>query len=561
MAEKVKCIYCGQMHKADAIFCSITGKKLSKGKAGKVPPQPTMMIKPENPTQPFSNPRQSPPGNTPPQNTPKSACPPESERCPLCGGFHKKNAKFCNVTGEKIYRKTCPSCRQEVLLRKPDGKFCPLCGKNLLSFCPYEECKASLSSRGPFCVKCFQKIQYCLSCNNPAVILQKQCPVCKKELPPAAGEWLTFNGSGARTGFSRAELSFPLFIKWSFPRNDEDSHIISNLLIWRGTLFAGDYEGNLHALNQYSGKLKWTRPARFPIISTPAIDEESLYMATAEGKLFALDATNGRILWTYPRRGEEVIAPIEASVLLGRGKIYIAPRMAQKGQLLALDKTSGSLLWEFSENTVSGDSLGIKVSPAIDQETLVVATTMGFVYGIDADSGKLLWRFPKDRPLGAQINASPSISDGIAYITDRSGRMFALRMDTGEDTWHFSTEVEGSINSSLAVGSSSIFVGTWAAYLYCLDKCAGGMRWRYQNDKISVWDSISAAPLILNDRAVVFGSASGYVYALDMSGNDLWKYRLESEIISSPVVSDGFLYVVTDSGRLYAFYPRSAEKG
>jgi outer membrane protein assembly factor BamB len=53
-------------------------------------------------------------------------------------------------------------------------------------------------------------------------------------------------------------------------------------------------------------------------------------------------------------------------------------------------------------------------------------------------------------------------------------------------------------------------------------------------------------------------SNSGYIYALDMVGNELWKYRLESEIISTPVVSDGFLYVVTASGFLYAFYPRTS---
>jgi eukaryotic-like serine/threonine-protein kinase len=555
-----KCIFCGERHKKGARFCPKTGKQIpDRGKGQGESPgtqprqkitQPTLIMKAE---ESFTQPIKSARACTPLPGKPQPG------QCPLCGGTHKKGAKFCPRTGTPIFARECPFCQCEVILRKPDAKFCPHCGGNLVFLvCPYEGCAIPLPSARPFCEKCKRKIIYCLSCRSSNEVSAAKCAKCQTPLPEVPGEWLTFKGNPARVGMSQEGLEFPLYIKWSFPDKDPTSRITCSPVIWHGTVYVGDHGGNLYALNQYDGTQKWTRPIKNPIMSTPALFDGMLYLASMEGKIYAIDGNNGKILWVFPKKREEQCSPVDAPILADRERVYIA---ALSGEIMALRRDSGELAWSVKKAAPSSTETGFGVAPALFGDILIVTSPAGFVYGLARDSGAIIWQFPKDRALSTEICSTPAVSDGIIYVADRAGRLYALKGDTGEDTWHYSTSIEGIITSSLSLGRGTIFVGTWSEVFYCLDKNAGGIRWRFKNEKIATWDSISSTPLVLEGGVVLFGSSSGFIYALDRDGRELWSYRLESEIVASPAVSDGFLYVPSSEGFLHAFYPRTSQKG
>lgn len=479
-------------------------------------------------------------------------------RCPFCQGIHKQNARFCSVTGSEIFRRLCFSCRKDVLLKKSGGKFCPLCGGSLGDICPYGNCKEPVVFGKLFCRKCTGKIRYCLFCKKANTASSSTCCHCKTLISDVSGDWHTFKGNPERSGFSKETLKFPLAIKWSFPDKDKAVGIVGSPVVSNGTVFFGDLGGNFYALNQYNGNLKWSRPTKSPVISSPAIDNGVVYFASIDGKVFAVDCENGRVLWVFPKKKDEKIGQIFASINVSGGYVIVA---TLSSALIALEAGTGILKWYFVENTADEDSCGIMESPAIKGNILVAASKSGYVYGMELSTGKNIWKFPLETHLEAGIFGSPAIYNDIAYIGDKSGRIYALDVNTGEDTWHMYTEIEGGISSSLSIGLGYIFVGTWAEYFYCLDMNSGGIRWRFRNDRITVWNSILSTPIVLiNQKIVVFGSSSGYVYALDMDGYEVWSHRLEQEIISSPVVSDGFLYVASRDGILYAFHPEAVKK-
>jgi eukaryotic-like serine/threonine-protein kinase len=561
MENNEKCIFCGEMHKRGAKFCPKTGKQIPlKGRSQGESPAPSARQKIAQPTLIMNNEKSF----TQPIQIPKSpgtiAGKPQPGQCPLCSGIHKKGAKFCPKTGTPIFFRECPFCQCEVILRKPDARFCPHCGGNLVVLaCPYEGCGTPLPSSKPFCEKCKRKITYCLFCKSSNDVSAAKCAKCQTPLPAVTGEWLTFKGNPTRTGLSGETLEFPLLLKWTFPDSDKKtSRITGSPIIWRGTIYIGDHNGNLNALNQYDGTPKWTRPIKSPIISTPAIYDGMLYLASMEGKVYAIDANNGKILWVYPKKREEKIAPVDAPLLVDRERVYVA---ALGGEVMALRRDSGDPAWSVKKAAGPTIDTGSGVAPALFGEILIVASPAGFVYGFGRDSGTTLWQFPKEKALSTEICSTPAVSEGIVYVADRAGRLYALKGDTGEDTWHFSTSIEGIITSSLSLGGGYIFVGTWSEIFYCLDKNAGGIRWRFKNEKIATWDSISSTPLVLESGIVLFGSSSGFIYALDREGKELWTYRLDSEIVSSPAVSDGFLYVPSSEGFLHAFSARTAQKG
>jgi outer membrane protein assembly factor BamB len=511
-------------------------------------PPPPPPKKPEPPPPPLKKPE-------PPQaKNPKAADSGKGEeKCPLCRGYHKKGARYCSATGKEIFRRKCPLCGNEVLLKKPDSRFCPLCGKDMGALCPCEDCRTSFKRRAPFCPACRRKTVYCLYCKSANKVESERCFNCDTPLPPVTGDWPLFKGDPSRTGTAKELLDFPLYPKWSFPDKSDVKGFAAAPVIWHGTLYIGDAGGNLYALNQYNGEQKWSRPVRDAIVSSPAIDGGAVYVATLEGRIYAVGADSGGINWVYPKALGEKMAPVESSLLVDAERVY---GITVTGEVFALDRKTGEPAWWYREHTLSAQETGSGVSPALSGDRLIVAVPDGHVAALRADTGQLLWLFPGDAPLPSPACGTPSIWKNLAYVADRSGKIYALRLDTGEDSWHYSTQIEGAIRSSMALGAGNLFVGTWASYFYCIDAVAGGVRWRFRNEKITVCDAISSTPCVLESQAVLFGTYSGYLYALDMQGQELWSYRLEKEVLSSPVVSDGFIYVITQDGFLNAFYPR-----
>ena len=74
-----------------------------------------------------------------------------------------------------------------------------------------------------------------------------------------------------------------------------------------------------------------------------------------------------------------------------------------------------------------------------------------------------------------------------------------------------------------------------------------GPRWEFRTG-----DWVSSSPVI-TDGIVYFGSADGYLYALDAkSGKLKWRFKTEGEVYSSPAVADGTVYFGSADNYLYA---------
>jgi outer membrane protein assembly factor BamB len=62
--------------------------------------------------------------------------------------------------------------------------------------------------------------------------------------------------------------------------------------------------------------------------------------------------------------------------------------------------------------------------------------------------------------------------------------------------------------------------------------------------------AIDSSPIVAAGM-VFFGSNDGYLYVLDAeSGEQEWRFETNSEMVASPVIYDGALYVATITGGL-----------
>jgi outer membrane protein assembly factor BamB len=113
--------------------------------------------------------------------------------------------------------------------------------------------------------------------------------------------------------------------------------------------------------------------------------------------------------------------------------------------------------------------------------------------------------------------------------------------------WSYTTSGEIANLISPTVANGVVYVTSYDGMLYALDAHTGAMLWNYD-----VGFSVSS-PAILH--GVVYVGAGDYnVYALNArSGAKLWSYTTGSHVGSSPTVSNGVIYVGSFDSNLYAF--------
>jgi outer membrane protein assembly factor BamB len=77
-------------------------------------------------------------------------------------------------------------------------------------------------------------------------------------------------------------------------------------------------------------------------------------------------------------------------------------------------------------------------SPAYckEQQLIVVGSQDGTVYGLDAQSGWLVWRFRT----GKAVVSSPCVDDSVVYVGSADTNIYALEAKTGRQIWKYATD-------------------------------------------------------------------------------------------------------------------------
>ncbi len=154
---------------------------------------------------------------------------------------------------------------------------------------------------------------------------------------------------------------------------------------------------------------------------------------------------------------------------------------------------------------------------------------------------------------------TPAVYDGRVYVSGgfRSKEYYAFEATSGKPTWAVSLDDDGP--SSSACADRVCVFNTESCTVFALDAASGKMLWSWW-----LGDPLTSSPTIAGGR--VFTSypvrkvaggkprppnATHALIAFDLhSGKVLWQQWLDSDVMSAPVATNGFVYVSTFSGTL-----------
>jgi outer membrane protein assembly factor BamB len=231
-----------------------------------------------------------------------------------------------------------------------------------------------------------------------------------------------------------------------------------------------------------------------------------LVFGAGDGRVYAVDARTGRERWRAATGGR-----VRSSPAVDGDRVYVG---SADGCIYAFDRGTGALRWRFEtegarlESRRFGfDRRTVQSSPALSGGAVFVGGRDGFLYALDAASGRLRWRV--DHKV-SWVNSSPAVSDGVVYAGSSDGQFVqAVDAATGRERWRTRT---GLTWSSPAVAGDMVYAGDGAGRLDALDRRTGQLRWSFRTGS-----QIFSSPTPDGDL-VFIGSTDGAVYALRTGG-------------------------------------------
>jgi outer membrane protein assembly factor BamB len=150
------------------------------------------------------------------------------------------------------------------------------------------------------------------------------------------------------------------------------------------------------------------------------------------------------------------------------------------------------------------------------------------------------------RGLGSLIEFPAVVSDGVAYIGNSHGTVYALSMRNGRVLWRHPVR-GGKMAASPAVVGDNVVVHGMDGVVRLLDGRTGRLRFA-----VRIGSPIESSPVV-RDRIDYFGVWNGNVYALDLRTRRFrWVYNGGYKITSSASLSGRTLYIGDYGGRLLA---------
>ncbi len=302
------------------------------------------------------------------------------------------------------------------------------------------------------------------------------------------------------------------------------------------------------------------KPAYPGARSTPTVDGESLYALGSDGDLVCLETATGKVRWQKSLRkdfgGQPGVWAYAESPLIDGDTLVCTPGGAE-ATMVALNKKTGEVLWKAA--VPGGDQAAyasVIPTQAAGAKQYIQFLQKGLV-GVDAASGKFLWRYEKTAE-GSPANIPSPVADD-SYIYSATGRggggLVHLTSAQGAITAepvYAEKKLPASIGGTVKIGD--YLYGTTGESVLCLDFKSGAIKWQERG--------IGAASICFADGDLYLHGENGQVSLVEATPDGYHEKgrftppsqpdRGSAKAWAYPVVANGRLYI-HDVGVLWCY--------
>jgi outer membrane protein assembly factor BamB len=286
--------------------------------------------------------------------------------------------------------------------------------------------------------------------------------------------------------------------------------------------------------------------------STTTVDGQCLYALGSDGDIVCLETATGKEKWhknTQTDFGGKPGRWAYSESPLVDGHALICTPGGSEATIVALDKTTGEPIWKSA--LPEGDEAGYASAMValIGGVKQYIQFPQNGLVGVDAKSGRLLWRYTNTAK-GSQANIpTPVVETSFVYSAtgQGAGGLVDVKNTNGAfeaDQVYLDAKLPNAIGGSVKVGD--YLYGTTKEAIKCVDFKSGAIKWSNRG--------IEAASLCFaegnlylhgenGDVALVEANPEGYHERGRFTPPDLPEHQGWQRAWAYPVVANGRLYI------------------
>lgn len=329
--------------------------------------------------------------------------------------------------------------------------------------------------------------------------------------------------------------------------------IVNNVLYITGeqgdelAIFAFDLHGKLRWRTVNGEAWKGPYPGAR---ATCTYSEGRLYHMNAYGRLVCLDPSNGNELWAVDVldrfQATNIKWALSECLLVDGPRVIVTPG-GEKALMAALDKRTGSTVWTTPPVPAESASHTSPILFRYAGRRIISNCSAGHGFGVDADTGELLWAVPVKNQFGTNVSTPVYHAGSVFYVTPFTdlGRQFRLRPGpsgiVAEHLW--SSPIDTVTGCAVLVGDTLYAAG------YRKPKWWFAIDWKTGETKHELQDFTTGAAIYADGRLYVFDE-QGHVGLLDLQPDGMevaGRFQLVEDRVrdawAHPVLLDGQLYL------------------
>ena len=388
--------------------------------------------------------------------------------------------------------------------------------------------------------------------------------------------WSMYNydSRGSRNNITEHQLSASnvgqLGVAWNYPTA---APVAGTPAIVEGVVYAGDEAGNFYAINQETGALIWEKNVGAAVTDSPLVTPQgTVIIGDLHGNVWGLNGLTGSTMWEiHPSNDAGPDTAIWGSATQVGNDVVIGTASNEEaipsitnyqanGSVVLINPMNGNILWQTYTIPPSAYASGwrgasVWSTPTYDNATKTIYVTTGnyFQQGTTTD---------------------PGVEDGVIALDARTGAIKWTNELVQGDIWNGSIVPSASNPDAdiadnpklfdLPDGTEAIGVGSKDGFYFLLNAATGAALNGPNATQLEVGGVLGglyASGAVDQKAGLVFQNGldwpygsrplGGDLYALSLTGTELWDFKTPAPNGSGVAIANGVVYFQSLDGTLY----------
>ena len=214
---------------------------------------------------------------------------------------------------------------------------------------------------------------------------------------------------------------------WNYTTNQA---VMGAATIHEGVAYIGGGDGRMFAFDLHTGAVKWSfDELKNYVLTRPLVYKDKLYFGAWDTYLYALHLKDGSLAWKWNNgKSNSKLSPASVWPIAADGKIFIT---APDRYFTCLDAETGAQVWRTKEYKVR-ETVGLSE----DGKTVYSKCMWDTVVAMDATSEEPITRWVTHAGFGYEHNpAMPLEKEGVLWVSTKNGLLLGMDAQTGKVLW------------------------------------------------------------------------------------------------------------------------------